>query len=389
MNLTAIASTEPTMNSPRTFLTLLLGSTVGAAIATSFNGFGIAAVNAEYFSARETTEVYRELDRAQSPLTETSRVLSSIARVVMPSVVHIDSVRIVPSRGRIEETGSGVIMTSSKRPGRFVITNKHVVNDALPELQNISIQLVDGRIIHPTQSWTDKFSDIAVLQIDVDNVEPLRWGNSDSLEIGNIVLACGSPFGLSQSVTMGIISARGRSSLGIGNRSGVLNQDFLQTDAAINPGNSGGPLIDLQGRLIGINTAIASTHGGNEGIGFSIPSNLVQHVVNHLLEYGEVHRAYLGVKLDPEFDFGSAQELELDRLRGARVLEIYENTPAARARLRFNDVILEFNGVEVLDESHLINMVSLSAVGTMVDVTVWRGGRRIMLKVDLTDRPTR
>lgn len=377
------------MNSPRTFLTLLLGSTVGAAIATSFNGFGIAAVNAEYFSARETTEVYRELDRAQSPLTETSRVLSSIARVVMPSVVHIDSVRIVPSRGRIEETGSGVIMTSSKRPGRFVITNKHVVNDALPELQNISIQLVDGRIIHPTQSWTDKFSDIAVLQIDVDNVEPLRWGNSDSLEIGNIVLACGSPFGLSQSVTMGIISARGRSSLGIGNRSGVLNQDFLQTDAAINPGNSGGPLIDLQGRLIGINTAIASTHGGNEGIGFSIPSNLVQHVVNHLLEYGEVHRAYLGVKLDPEFDFGSAQELELDRLRGARVLEIYENTPAARARLRFNDVILEFNGVEVLDESHLINMVSLSAVGTMVDVTVWRGGRRIMLKVDLTDRPTR
>ncbi len=377
------------MNSPRTLVTLLIGSIVGAAVATSFNGFGLATVNAEYFSTRETTEVYRELDRAQSPLTETSRVLSSIARVVMPSVVHIDSVRVVPSRGRVEETGSGVIMTSSKRPGRFVVTNKHVVNDALPELQNISIQLVDGRIIRPTQSWTDKFSDIAVLQIDVDNVEPLRWGDSDSLEIGNIVLACGSPFGLSQSVTMGIISARGRSSLGIGNRTGVLNQDFLQTDAAINPGNSGGPLIDLQGRLVGINTAIASTHGGNEGIGFSIPSNLVQHVVDDLLEHGEVHRAYLGVKLDPEFDFNSAQGLELDRLRGARVLEIYENTPAARARLRFNDVILEFNGVEVLDESHLINMVSLSDVGRMAEVIVWRDGRRITLQVDLTDRPTR
>jgi len=377
------------MNSPRTLLTLLLGSFVGAAVATTFSGFGIAAVNAEYFSARETSEVYRELDRGQSPLTETSRVLSSIARVVMPSVVHIDSVRVVPSRGRIEETGSGVVMTSSKRPGRFVVTNKHVVNDALPELQNISIQLVDGRIIRPTQSWTDRFSDIAVLQIDVDDVEPLRWGDSDSLEIGNIVLACGSPFGLSQSVTMGIISARGRSSLGIGNRSGVLNQDFLQTDAAINPGNSGGPLIDLQGRLVGINTAIASTHGGNEGIGFSIPSNLVQHVVDDLLEHGEVRRAYLGVKLDPEFDFDSAQELDLDRLRGARVLEIYENTPAARARLRFNDVILEFNGVEVLDESHLINMVSLSDVGRMSEVIVWRDGRRITLQVDLTDRPTR
>ncbi|MBI1314431.1 PDZ domain-containing protein [bacterium] len=377
------------MNSPRTLLTLLFGSIIGAAIATCFEGFGVAAVNAEYFSAGESAAVYRELDHGQSPLVETSRILSRIARVVMPSVVHIDSVRVVPSRGRVEETGSGVIMTSSKRPGRYIVTNKHVVNDALPELENISIQLVDGRIIHPTRFWTDQYSDVAVLQIEVEDVEPLRWGDSDSLEIGNIVLACGSPFGLSQSVTMGIISARGRSSLGIGNRSGVLNQDFLQTDAAINPGNSGGPLIDLQGRLVGINTAIASTHGGNEGIGFSIPSNLVQHVVDHLLEYGEVHRAYLGVKLDPEFDFNAAQQLSLDKLRGARVLEIYPNTPAAKARLRFNDVILEFNGVEVIDESHLINMVSLSDVGKMAEVTVWRDNRRLTLMVDLTGRPTR
>ncbi len=377
------------MTSTRTLLTLLLGSAFGAAIATCFQDLGVAAVNAEYFSATETEAVYRNLDRQQSPLVETSRVLSSIARVVMPSVVHIDSVRVVPSRGRIEETGSGVIMTSSKRPGRFIITNRHVVNDALPELQNISIQLVDGRIINPINSWTDQFSDIAVLEIDEDDVQPLRWGDSGSLEIGNIVLACGSPFGLSQSVTMGIISARGRSSLGIGSRSGVLNQDFLQTDAAINPGNSGGPLIDLQGRLVGINTAIASTHGGNEGIGFSIPSNLVQRVVDHLLEYGEVRRAYLGVKLDPKFDFDAAQELELSKLRGARVLEVYPNTPAAKARFRFNDVILEFNGVEVLDESHLINMVSLSEVGRMAEVIIWRNNRRVTLMVDLTGRPTR
>ena len=188
---------------------------------------------------------------------------------------------------------------------------------------------------------------------------------------------------------MGIVSARGRSSLGIGNRSGVLNQDFIQTDAAINPGNSGGPLIDLQGKLIGINTAIASTHGGNEGIGFSIPSNLVQRVVDHLLEYGSVKRAYLGVKLDSEFDYEAAVKLQLYRIRGARILEVYPNTPAAKADLRYNDIILEFNGTEVLDESHLINKVSLSDTANMAEVVVWRGGRKVTIQVDLTDRPVR
>lgn len=378
------------MKTTRSTLMCLCAIALGFGFGAGLNMHGPAAsVQAESLATSESETIYRELDAGGSSLAETSKVLSKIARVVMPSVVHINSFRKVASRGRVEETGSGVVMNSFKRPGTYVVTNRHVINDALPDLESISIHLNDGRVINPTKVWEDRYSDIAVLQVESQNLKPLRWGNSDKLNIGNIVLACGSPFGLSQSVTMGIVSARGRSSLGIGSRSGVLNQDFIQTDAAINPGNSGGPLIDLKGKLIGINTAIASTHGGNEGIGFSIPSNLVHRVVDHLLEYGTVRRAYLGVKLDSEFDYEAAQQLQLYRTRGARILEVYPNTPAARADLRYNDVILEFNGTEVLDESHLINKVSLSDTGKMAEVVVWRGGRKVTIQVALTDRPPR
>lgn len=366
--------------------TLVLG--IGIGIGSGFNLLMLSTpAEADSLTASEARDIYRELDAAGSSLTDTSRVLGRIAKVVMPSVVHINSVRHVPSRGNVEETGSGVIMTSIKRPGTYVLTNRHVIFDALPELDSIKIQMDDGRVLNPTRVWEDRYSDIAVMEVEGNGLPALRWGDSDRVEIGNIVMACGSPFGLSRSITLGIISARGRSSTGIGNKSGVLNQDFMQTDAAINPGNSGGPLIDLQGRLVGINTAIASTHGGNEGIGFSIPSNLVRHVVDHLLEYGEVRRAYLGVKLDSEYDYDTASQLRLFRLRGARVLEVYPGTPAARAELQYNDVILKFNGREVLDESHLINLVSLSPVGREIDVVVWRNGRQVTLKVDLTGRP--
>ena len=378
------------MKMTRSTLLCCFGIALGFGFGAGLNMHGPAAtVQAESLTAGEIEKLYRELDGGGSSLADTSKVLSKIARVVMPSVVHINSFRKVSGRGRVEETGSGVVMTSFKRPGKYIVTNRHVINDALPNLDSIAIHLPDGRVINPRKVWNDPYSDIAVMEVEANNLEPLRWGDSDELNIGNIVLACGSPFGLSQSVTMGIVSARGRSSLGIGNRSGVLNQDFIQTDAAINPGNSGGPLIDLQGKLIGINTAIASTHGGNEGIGFSIPSNLVQRVVDHLLEYGSVKRAYLGVKLDSEFDYDAAVKLQLYRIRGARILEVYPNTPAAKADLRYNDIILEFNGTEVLDESHLINKVSLSDTANMAEVVVWRGGRKVTIQVDLTDRPVR
>ena len=234
---------------------------------------------------------YNELQSARSPLAESSELLAKIARLTTNSVVHIQSERRT-QRGRlIEETGSGVVMESSKAKGYFVVTNRHVVDET--PLEQISIQLQDGREIHPTKLWTDKASDVAIMKVTPTNLSAARWGDSEKIEIGHLVMAMGSPFGLSQSVTLGIISAKGRRSLKLGETTDMINQDFLQTDAAINPGNSGGPLIDIQGQVIGINTAIASNSGGNEGIGFSIPSNLVRRVIDQLLEHGKVIRAYL------------------------------------------------------------------------------------------------
>jgi serine protease Do len=327
---------------------------------------------------------YHELQSTRSPLADSSELLAKIVRLTTNSVVHIESERRTPRGRLIEETGSGVVMESSKARGFFVVSNRHVVEET--DLKQISIHLHDGRVIHPTQLWTDKATDVAIMKVPATNLQAARWGDSDKVEIGHMVLAMGSPFGLSQSVTLGIISAKGRRSLKLGETSDMINQDFLQTDAAINPGNSGGPLIDVQGQVIGINTAIASNSGGNEGIGFSIPSNLVRRVIDQLLEYGKVTRAYLGVSLDNDFNADTAARLKLDRLRGARVVGIKRNSPAARAKLEVEDVVLTFDGIEVLDENHLINLVSLTAVGKTVKVVIFRKGKHITLDVTVGDR---
>ena len=332
----------------------------------------------------ETQKVYQELDQESGSLVAGSQLLAKIAQVTTPSVVHIQSERPGERGGRVEETGSGVVMQSSKVEGTFIITNRHVVADA--RMEDISIHLHDGRVIRPSRIWTDEATDVAALKVEAPNLIPARWGDSDDVEIGHMVLAMGSPFGLSQSITYGIISAKGRRSLNLGDGRSVLNQDFLQTDAAINPGNSGGPLIGLNGRVVGINTAIASNSGGNEGIGFSIPSNLVRRVVDQLLLYGKVSRSYLGVKLDSDFDAATARRLRLNRLTGARVVEVYPNTPASIAKLEFDDVILSIEGQEVLDENHLINLVSLTPVGRKVRLEVMRNGRITYLDVLLADR---
>lgn len=327
-------------------------------------------------------EAFAEVTAASLPLEQAGRELAAIAAQVNPSVVHIESIHQVRS-GTLDETGSGVIMSSPRRPGLFVVTNRHVVSDA--QLRQINIMLFDGRMIHPVEKLEDSDSDLAVLKIEVTGIEPVNWGDSDNLDIGHFVLAMGSPFGLSQSVTLGIISAKGRRALELPGRR-VINQDFLQTDAAINPGNSGGPLIDLRGRLVGINTAIASQGGGNEGIGFSIPSNLVRFVVDQLLEYGRVRRGYLGVELDENFDYEKAKWYSLERLRGARVTVVRDGTPAALAGIRADDVILNFDGVEIEDENDLINRVSLTPINKTVRIVVIRRGERIPLQITLTER---
>lgn len=331
-----------------------------------------------------TDRGYRELQSGHSALVDSSELLAKISRLTTNSVVHIQSERKTKRGNLIEETGSGVIMESSKQRGFFVVTNRHVVDET--PLEHVSVHLHDGRVIHPSKLWTDKATDVAIMRVAPTNLQASRWGDSDKVEIGNMVLAMGSPFGLSQSVTLGIISAKGRRSLRMPESSDMINQDFLQTDAAINPGNSGGPLIDMQGQVIGINTAIASNSGGNEGIGFSIPSNLVRRVIDSLLEHGKVVRAYLGVSLDNDFTSDKAAVLKLDRLRGARVVSAHPDSPAARADLRKDDVILTFDGIEVMDENHLINLVSLTAVGKKVKVVIFRGGKHQTIDVTVGDR---
>lgn len=320
---------------------------------------------------------------SHSTLHEGSKHLAKIAKLATPSVVHIQCERQTP-RGAVEETGSGVIVRGEGAPGLYIVTNRHVVRDS--NGKSISIQLHDGRVIHPQRKWEDKDTDLAILKLNITDVTPADWGDSDKLDIGHMVLAMGSPFGLSESVTLGIISAKGRRSLQLGSGSEVLNQNFLQTDAAINPGNSGGPLIDLEGKIIGINTAIASNSGGNDGIGFSIPSKLVRHVFNQLVKYGQVYRAYLGVQLDPEFSIATAGRLKLDRVRGARVVKVISNTPASRANLKYDDVILSFGGIDVLDQNHLINLVSLTAIDNRVSVVLLRNGRKVNVMVELANR---
>ena len=323
----------------------------------------------------------------EDALLNSSRLLSRIASRTTPSVVHIQSQH-RDARGRnVEETGSGVLIRSPRANGVFVVTNNHVIRGA--EFENISVHLSDGLLVNPTNVLEDKNTDIAVLEIPSTDLPAARWGNSDEVDIGHIVLAMGSPFGLSQSVTLGIISAKGRRDLQLDPSSSVINQDFLQTDAAINPGNSGGPLIDLRGEIVGINTAIASNSGGNEGIGFSIPSNLVRRVVDHLLYYGKVRRAYLGVQLDPEFSLDNAKRLGLDRITGARVVLLYPQTPASRADLRLDDVILRFGDIDVSDENHLINLVSMAEVDSRVKLLVLRNNRRILIDVSLSERPSK
>ncbi len=316
-------------------------------------------------------------------LEAAGRQLSSITARLMPSVVKICSRRSTKGRGTVQETGSGVILRHAASGRLVVVTNAHVIGDRAP--QDLQIHLHDGRILTPRRTWSDTASDMAVLEVSAAGLQPAEWGDSSSLQIGSFVIAAGSPFDLSHSVSLGIISAKGRRSLKLG-AGDVINQDFLQTDAAINPGNSGGPLVDIRGKVVGINTAIATTNGGGSGVAFSIPSRMARRIVDDLLRYGRVRRAYLGVVLDPDFTAEEARQLKLSRRMGARVLNVTPGTPAARARLQANDVVTRFQKIPVADFDHLIHLVSLEPIGNTVTLGVWRAGRQLEIRVSLSDR---
>jgi len=335
-------------------------------------------------------------------------LLKRVVRFAEPTVVHIQAIqderdsnnRLVES---IEEAGAGVIY---QYQGQFyVVTNRHVIADTDLSRSRVSlssgkfadarsnrtlhfevrIQLNDGRFFSPSEIRMDRGTDLAVLFLQEQDLVAAEFGDSDEVEIGDFVVAMGSPFGLNHSVSFGIISARGRRDLDLG-AEGVRFQDFLQTDAAINPGNSGGPLFNLRGQVIGINTAIASNSGGSDGIGFTVPSDMVKRVVHHLIEHGYVRRGFMGVVLDQDYSYEKAKLIGLDTVFGARVRSVNPNSPASRAQLSDGDVILKYNGKPIVNDSHLVNAVSMTDIGTTVPVEVYRSGTRKRVFVTIDER---
>lgn len=326
---------------------------------------------------------FAELAKEAEAFEKAMLVLKRCAALVKPSVVHIEADKLDAAgrpRRNAEETGSGFLIEHQQK--YYVITNRHVIRESA--LGHIRCKLHDGRIVAPKKLDSDKSTDIAVLEVPDDKLIGARFGDSDRVEIADFVLAIGSPFNLTQSVTLGIVSAKGRRDLDLHEEVDI--QDFIQTDAAINPGNSGGPLVNLRGEIIGMNTAIASQSGGGEGVGFAIPSNIVLHIARQLIEKGVVTRGYLGVTLDHKYTPALAAKLGLPRLMGARVLGVTPKSPAEEARFLLDDVILQFNGKAIDNDTHLVSLIGLTEVAKQVPVVIWRKGEQQTIQVILSDR---
>jgi serine protease Do len=334
--------------------------------------------------ARAEAEVARE---ELAGLPEAVNRFRLAVKAVEPSVVGIEVFRPVGGARLNDEwtgffspqprygmgQGSGVIVDKAG----FVVTNSHVVNDA----RRITVRLSDGRSIEDVEViGRDPASDLAVLRIRATGLVEVPWGDSDKLEVGDQVLAVGSPFRLAQTVTAGIISAK--------DRRGIIQdldlQDFLQTDAAINPGNSGGPLVDLKGRIVGINTAIVGE--SYRGIGFAIPSKIAEDVYNRLKAGQTVPRGWLGVQMQ-DLNEGLAQQLNLSEIRGVLIADLVEGAPAEKAGLQKGDVIVEWNGKRVSDANDLVFLVAGTKVGTAVKVVIFRDGSKLEKSVNVGERP--
>lgn len=323
---------------------------------------------------------------ASFEVTRASELFAAVAEKVAPSVVAVDAVKPpaanASNKGKpLEESGSGVLIEFPAARGVYAITNNHVVSGARAE--EITVTLSDGRILRPTRVWTDPESDVAILAVEATGLVPAPMGDSERVRRGQWVLAFGSPFGLNQTVTHGIISARDRGQISLGNT--IRIKEFLQTDAAINPGSSGGPLVTTDGHVVGINTAIASNNGNNSGVAFSIPINLVKRVGKELLDKGTVSRGYLGVQLAPTLEPAEALRLGLNRVHGALVDGVHPNSPAAVAGLRQGDVILQLETVDLRDENHLINLISNLPPSHRVRLGVWREKRLQAVEVVIGD----
>jgi serine protease Do/serine protease DegQ len=281
-----------------------------------------------------------------------------------------------PRQREFQSAGSGVIVDAKNG---YIITNAHVVENAT----DITVQLLDGRSLKAKVVGTDPGSDVAVLKVQAGNLVDLPIADSDRAEVGDFVVAIGYPFGLGHTVTSGIVSALGRSGI---NPEGY--EDFIQTDASINPGNSGGALVNLSGQLVGINSAILSRTGGNIGIGFAIPSNMMKIVMNQLIKYGEVKRGVLGVNiqtLTPDI----AQSMDLaNNVQGALVSQVVEGSSAEKAGIKAGDVITAVNGRAVKDAGSLRNSIGLLSIGEKVDVALLRDGKPRRITAVISERDT-
>ena len=335
--------------------------------------------------------------RVPNQVIETSKAFSEIANSVSPVVVNISTTKIVkreapsffddpffnffgpsqdfgsPKKWKEQSLGSGVIVSGDG----YIITNNHVIEQA----EEIKVTLYDKKSFKGKIVGADPKTDIAVIKINAGGLPTAAWADSDKLQVGEFVLAIGNPFGLSHTVTMGIISAVGRASVGI-----TDYEDFIQTDAAINPGNSGGPLVNIKGEVIGINTAIFSKTGGYQGIGFSVPSNLVRSVMEDLIKYGKKTRGWLGVsiqKLTPEL----AEKFGIKDSDGALVGDVVKGSPAEKAGIIRGDIVLEYSGKKVKDADSLRNTVAQTKAGSQVNIKILRKGKEYNFTVTITESP--
>jgi len=287
------------------------------------------------------------------------------AGAVAQSVVHI----MVDQRGQ----GTGFVV----RDDGFIVTNNHVVADA----DEVTVRLAGGREYNAVVIGTDPETDLAVIRIEAPDLSPARLGDSSALEVGEWVIAVGSPFGLEQTVTAGIVSATGRRGMGL-----ATFENFIQTDAAINPGNSGGPLVNLDGEVVGMNTAITTRTGGSAGIGFAIPSNMIRRVTDSIIDSGHVSRGWLGIRIQPLTD-NLALSFGAPDAHGALIAEVIPDGPSDEAGLEAGDIVTDIGGRHLQQPGDLLHAVAGSRPGARVDVEVLRDGRPRAFEVTLGTRP--
>jgi serine protease Do len=334
-------------------------------------------------------------------LSKTGQAIAEIVEEVKPAIVNISSSKTIRTQQRSDpffddpffrrffgdespfrapkerkafNLGSGVIVDAKG----LILTSNHVIQGA----DDIKVTLLDKRELKGEVIGTDPLSDMAVIRINADRLSAIKWGDSDKLRVGEIVLAVGSPYGLTGTITMGIVSAVGRANVGIANY-----EDFIQTDAAINPGNSGGALVNERGELVGINAAIFSTSGGYQGIGFAVPSNMAKSVMGSLIKRGKVVRGWLGVTVQP-LTPELAKQFNLKEDKGALIGDVIEGGPAEKAGIHRGDVIIDYQGKKIDDPNQLRNMVANTEPGKEVEMAIVRENKTEKKRITIGELPT-